>query len=1084
MGLGHRSIRQRIFLLVVIPILSLTGLYVFAVSITAHDALLLARSRTVKNTEGLPTGVLQGEIEAERLLAVVYLARPAPRNLAALQAQEGRTDKALRQVRAAVTSSAAMSSASRQEKRAVGVLLKDTSGLGALRTEVTSRTITRARTNNAYTDIFDAADLVLNQLILQETNVPLAAQGLELVSLGRSEEMLLEEDTLLTGDMAARSFTAADRQQFTRLVGARRALYAQTLPELDPVYRSYYTRDVRAPASAALTALENSVSAGPAPHGIQQVSPASWAQAVGAVAAGLTQAGKQAADKLTLQAQPAARATYLRLIVAGGLGLLAILVSVLFSILIGRGLIRQLAGLRESALELANVRLPGVVQRLRAGQEVDVAAEAPPLEPSADEFGQVRQAFNAVQRTAIEAAVDEAKLRRGISDVFRNLARRSQSLLHRQLALLDGMERRASGPEELENLFRIDHLTTRMRRHAEGLIILSGESPGRGWRHPVPLVDVLRAAVAEVEDYTRIRVVSRTQAALAGPAVADVIHLVAELAENATIFSPPNTPVRILGDVVGRGFAVEIEDRGLGIADEKLAEINHNLAVPPQFDLSGSDRLGLFIAGQLASRHDIKITLRTSPYGGTTAIVLIPSELVVEGEGGGARQLAGPESERAVWLAGRHAALDQDGVPSPLRIADASGPATTELPAVTSLAAASIATGNIGADSPAARAAARSGLGSIVTDSPAGRPAASTAAASAAAESSAADNLPGRPAVPAAGTPVTSAPDASAPEVRAPEVRAPVTGTADGDTALSPPPGRSAAGPVAWPPADSPSAAPPARWAAGIPLAAQAAGRTQPGLLPRRITDSPPPADLPVRPTTGSAPSPDLPVRPTTGSAPSPDLPVRPTTGSTPSPDLPVRPTTGSTPSPDLPVRPTTGSTPSPDLPVRPTTGSTPSPDLPVRPIVESITPAEAPGRRTSDGVPAGPGRPPAGEAAAGHPQLQRPHDLPSEPAGPDQGRSAAGSPSSADPAALGLPIRIRQASLAPQLRDSGAPAPNGNGAPPPPLSPEAARNTMAALQRGWERGRSAAGAVEPDAAPDPAQEPDTGELSLDGTQE
>ena len=267
--------------------------------------------------------------------------------------------------------------------------------------------------------------------------------------------------------------------------------------------------------------------------------------------------------------------------------------------------------------------------RLRNGEDVDVSAEAPPVESSADEIDQVRQAFNIVQRTAIEAAVDEATLRRGVSDVFRNLARRSQVLLHRQLRLLDGMERRASEPDELEDLFRIDHLTTRMRRHAEGLIILSGESPGRTWRHPVPLMDVLRASVAEVEDYTRIRVESRTRAALAGQAVADVIHLIAELAENATVFSPPNTPVRIMGDTVGRGFAVEIEDRGLGITEERLAEINRNLASPPVFDLSGSDRLGLFIAGQLARRHDISITLRPSAYGGTTAIVIIPLKLLV-----------------------------------------------------------------------------------------------------------------------------------------------------------------------------------------------------------------------------------------------------------------------------------------------------------------------------------------------------------------------------------------------------------------------------------------------------------------------
>jgi hypothetical protein len=218
------------------------------------------------------------------------------------------------------------------------------------------------------------------------------------------------------------------------------------------------------------------------------------------------------------------------------------------------------------------------------------------------------------------------------------------------------MERRATGPDELEDLFRIDHLTTRMRRHAEGLIILSGETPARGWRQPVPLIDVLRAAVAEVEDYTRIRVLSRTRAAVAGHAVADVIHLVAELAENATVFSPPNTPVRIHGDIVGRGLAIEIEDRGLGISAERLAEFNADLADPPQFDLSDSDRLGLFITGQLARRHDISVTLQPSVYGGTTAIVLIPTELVVD-ENSFVADPALEAGSHANQRAGRHAAL-------------------------------------------------------------------------------------------------------------------------------------------------------------------------------------------------------------------------------------------------------------------------------------------------------------------------------------------------------------------------------------------------------------------------------------------
>ena len=677
MGLRHRSIRLRIFLLVAVPILSLVGLYVFAAAITASDALNLARSRTLKDTIGTPTGNLEAQIDTERLIAVVYLAAPVPSNLAGLRAQEAKTRRAQKAFVTAVDS-AATTSAAPAEKHAIAVLVKDTAGLAAVRTDIASLAVSRPQAISAYATINSAADDVLNQTILQESNVPLVSQSLALVRAGRAEELLLEEDALLTGDAIAHTFSQADRQQFAELVGAHRAMYAQTVPDLEPAYRAYYAKDINPRASAALVALEDKVIADNHPGRVPHVPLVSWNLAVGAVSAGLSNASIQAATALTTQAQPVANATFLRLYLVGGLGLLAIILSVVISVWIGRGLVRQLAGLRRSALELANERLPRVVERLRAGQDVDVAAEAPPLESSADEIGQVQEAFNAVQRTAVEVAVDEARLRRGVSDVFRNLARRSQSLLHRQLALLDAMERRATEPEELEDLFRIDHLTTRMRRHSEGLIILSGASPGRSWRHPVPFVDVLRAAVAEVEDYTRIRVTTATRAALAGPAVADVIHLIAELAENATIFSPPNTPVRVHGDVVGRGYAVEIEDRGLGLSDEKLAEINQNFAHPPQLDLSGSEQLGLFVAGQLARRHDIRITLQGSPYGGTTAVVLIPNALVVS-QSAYDTQLPAAAGERPFQLTGRRTSLHAGAIVEP--------PALAQLSAVTSAAA-------------------------------------------------------------------------------------------------------------------------------------------------------------------------------------------------------------------------------------------------------------------------------------------------------------------------------------------------------------------------------------------------------------
>ena len=272
-----------------------------------------------------------------------------------------------------------------------------------------------------------------------------------------------------------------------------------------------------------------------------------------------------AADELVDRSVPVAVGILVRLALAGVVGLIAVVVAVYISLRVGRGFIRRLGGLRAAALELAGERLPAVVARLRRGEQVDVGREAPPLEFGDDELGQVGQAFGEVQRTAVASAVDEATLRRGLSEVFLNIARRSQTLLHRQLALLDRMERRTTDPDELADLFRVDHMATRMRRHAEDLVVLAGAAPGRGWRVPVPMVDVMRGAVSEVEDYPRVSIMAVEPAAVVGRAVGDVIHLLAELIENATSFSPPHTRVHIAGQVVPNGYAIEIEDRGLGM---------------------------------------------------------------------------------------------------------------------------------------------------------------------------------------------------------------------------------------------------------------------------------------------------------------------------------------------------------------------------------------------------------------------------------------------------------------------------------------------------------------------------------------
>ena len=664
MGLRHRSIRLRVGILIVVPVLCLIGLYAFAASITLGSALTQSHAKTVRSDLLTPVANFQAALAAERHRAVLSLADPTSTQFAsAVGMQENTTRKSLDILRLAVQSPQVADNVSAGEHRAIQNMLAEAGRLTAIRSNVAAGAIGMSAALADYNSIINSGYTVLDQAIDSQSNVPVVTQALDVINLSRGLQATLAESDLLTGDMTQLKFPPSDRVTFAELAAQRQQLVATGTSELLPAYGAALSRNVTPAISKSLTALESKVIStpwrkGPPPADVV-ASTAAFGPYSKSMATALSEAGTQLQDQTTHQAN----VVFIELILAAGLGLLGTIASIALSLIIGRGLVRQLRELRESALTLAHDKLPSVIGQLRAGQQVDPSEYEPGEASPANEIEQVQHAFNLVQQTAVQSAIDEARLRRGISDVFRNLAGRSQSLLHRQLTLLDGMERRATEPDELEDLFRIDHLTTRMRRHAEGLIILSGEAPARGWRQPVPLVDVLRAAVAEVEDYTRIRVLCRTNAAVAGHAVADVIHLVAELAENATVFSPPNTPVRIQGDIVGRGFAVEIEDRGLGISQVRMDEINTNLASPPQFDLSGSDRLGLFIAGQLAQRHDIKITLRPSVYGGTTAIVLIPTSLVVE-EDTYERDPALPAgSDEATPLpdriAGRHAALAQ-----------------------------------------------------------------------------------------------------------------------------------------------------------------------------------------------------------------------------------------------------------------------------------------------------------------------------------------------------------------------------------------------------------------------------------------
>ncbi|SES45749.1 Histidine kinase-, DNA gyrase B-, and HSP90-like ATPase [Streptomyces sp. yr375] len=628
-----RTVRAKIVCLLMVPVVSLLALWGYATVSTAQDVSRLRQLQRVDSQVRAPVAAAVTALQTERAAAVQYATAPAPGQDDDLKALAERTDFAVAKLRLGDHSTVAdcqelpTGVAQRLERFVSGA-----EGLTSLRTAVLDGKAGWEGTYGRYTNTISAAFSVGGALSgIQDAE--LGSDARVLLEFSRAGEALSQEDAVLVGARQAGRLDGERLRRFTGAVATRRTLTESAVADLRGPERTAWQRLAADSAYAALAAAEDKALAdGPGAKAIAAAPAGTWDKAHARVQNAMrtieADAGRDVADR----ADPFTRGLLTPAGAAVLLGLAAVVASLVISVRIGRGLVVELVSLRNSALEIARRKLPDAMRKLRAGEEIDVRAEAPPGPPAEDETGQVAEALGTVHRAALRAAVERAELASGISWVFVNLARRSQVLVHRQLSLLDSMERRSDDPNELSDLFRLDHLTTRMRRHAESLIILSGAAPGRAWRMPVSLTNVIRAAVSEVEDYARVEVRQLPEAAVIGTAVADLTHLLAELVENAAQFSPPHTRVRVTGEPVGNGYAVEVEDRGLGMGKETLAEANRRIAQSEALDLFDSDRLGLFVVSRLAARHDIKVHLRTSPYGGTTAVVLLPTPLLHSGK--------------------------------------------------------------------------------------------------------------------------------------------------------------------------------------------------------------------------------------------------------------------------------------------------------------------------------------------------------------------------------------------------------------------------------------------------------------------
>jgi signal transduction histidine kinase len=635
---GHdKSIKKRMTGTVLIPSITLLVMWAAVSAYFVADAIYVSLVMDSVKQVSIPAVTALASAQKERQLSVAYLDKP-DNGLGTLQAQQQQTDQVLAGLQGPMKSSIA--SAPDSIKPSLDALAAGLGGLPEIRAQVISRTISKGQVTDYYNHLLDNAWNAFDAQAHAVPEVNTSQGGSAAAAVFRATDQLSRETSLVSSVFATQTFSPDDFLQFTQLAGSYQSALNQTAPFLHPAVQDRYQRLVSSDAWKRLSAAEAAiVKRGPAAGSGRvtlPISEAEWQSDTNEVFTNLTDL--TIADSNAVAAQSLdTSGTDLTIAIVGSLvALLAAIVSIVVAMrvsrtLVDRALMTRLERLTKDALELASKRLPSIVQRLKDGESVNVNAELPQLDHGKDEIGQVAEAFNIAQLTAVKAAASEAQARSGLTNVFLGIAHRSQGLVHRQLQVLDAMESQEENPDQLQRLYQLDHLATRARRTTENLIILGGKQPGRRWRNPVRLIEVVRAAVSETEQFARVEVEQVADVAVKGSAVADTIHLIAELVDNATSFSPPGFQVHLTSTLVARGVMVDVSDRGLGMKDTVREWANEMMTQPPEFDamaLKADASLGLFVVAQLSARLGITVRFDSSRYGGTRATVLIPADIL------------------------------------------------------------------------------------------------------------------------------------------------------------------------------------------------------------------------------------------------------------------------------------------------------------------------------------------------------------------------------------------------------------------------------------------------------------------------
>ncbi|MFI2606582.1 nitrate- and nitrite sensing domain-containing protein [Kitasatospora sp. NPDC018619] len=620
---------------------------------TIADFQRQADQATIAQKAGQPSNIVYYNLQEERRLSAEALARPGS-NADQLRRQRQLTDDAVRQFQ--TLSGATADNAPGEIRTAVAEARQAMGKLAEQRAAVDRGTTDQQSAFAYYTDLI-SVDLRLFTALSRVDTGEVTWLSKTLVNAFWVKEMLSREDAVLARGWPAGRLSATDYQQVQQLIGAQdHLLNVQVLPYIPDTEAPAWRELVNSPSWQAKAAVEQALLKPTAADAAGTVKlPATqdqWRQALDGLNPPLVKAIEERTNGTIEVGKSAILGMLTRVVLTTVVGLITVVAVIIASWRLSRSLRRRIKDLHTQAEEMRRT-LPEVVDRLGRGEQVDVEAETRTITAGqhgggTDELARLGQALNLARSAALESAVGQAEQHRGFERLLQRIARRTQLLIGRQLRKLDELERRHDDPEVLEGLFDLDHLTARLRRYEENLVIMAGGQPQRRWRKPVPLLDVLRAAQGEVQDYRRISIDIEGDPWLSERAVGPVAHVLAELMENATTFSKPPTPVEVRAAVVGRGLAIEIEDRGLGMDPEQYDAANELMARPPRTDvLARADdiRLGFHVVSRLASLHGLRVEFRPSAFGGTRVVVLVPDELVLEGDTGLPDGVGGPAAE-------------------------------------------------------------------------------------------------------------------------------------------------------------------------------------------------------------------------------------------------------------------------------------------------------------------------------------------------------------------------------------------------------------------------------------------------------